>query len=89
MWELQDQLNRFDWKEKFPLDFPLHIRFMFYRSDKRKVDLSNLYEFACDALQSAGVIANDCLIESHDGSRKRYDKGRPRTEIYISRFGES
>jgi hypothetical protein len=30
--------------------------------------------------------ANDNLIESHDGSRKLYDKESPRTEIYIKKY---
>lgn len=72
--------------EPLPLTYPLHIKFLFYRENRRHADLSNLYEFPQDVLQQAGIIANDCLIESHDGSRKLYDKEKPRTEIYISRY---
>ena len=37
----------------------------------RKIpDLSNLYELPQDCLQIAGVIENDSLIASHDGSRR-------------------
>lgn len=64
----------------------IHIKFLFYRKDKRTCDLSNLYEFPQDVLQSAGIIKNDSLIESHDGSRKLYDPVNPRTEIYIYSF---
>lgn len=35
-------------------------------------DLSNLYQYYEDCLQSAGVIADDRLIESHDSSRRVY-----------------
>lgn len=38
--------------------------------NKRLPDLSNLYQIVEDSLQKAGVIANDHLIESHDGSRR-------------------
>jgi Holliday junction resolvase RusA-like endonuclease len=68
------------------IDYPISIKFLFYRNNKRKVDLSNLYEFPQDILEGAGIIANDNLIESHDGSRKLYDKETPRTEIYIKKY---
>lgn len=84
MLEIQEQSS--DIIEPLPITYPLHIKFLFYRADRRKVDLSNLYEFAQDALQAAGIIENDCLIESHDGSRKLYDKKNPRTEIYVSKY---
>jgi Holliday junction resolvase RusA-like endonuclease len=64
------------------------VAFHFYRKTKHRVDLSNLYGAAEDCLQAAGIIANDCLIESHDGSRKLYDPKNPRTEITITYFNE-
>ncbi len=66
----------------------IRVKFLFYRGTRHNVDLSNLYEFAQDVLQSAGIIENDCLIEAHDGSRKYYDPENPRTEIYIYPFEE-
>lgn len=66
----------------------IHVKFLFYRKTRHVVDLSNLYEFPQDVLQSAGIIENDALIESHDGSRKYYDPENPRTEIYIYPFVE-
>ncbi len=83
IYQLQSQKGRM---MKLPYTIPLRIKFMFYRKDKRGVDLSNLYEFAQDVLQSAGIIENDVLIESHDGSRKLYDPENPRTEIFIYPF---
>jgi Holliday junction resolvase RusA-like endonuclease len=68
------------------IDYPISIMFLFYRNNKRKVDLSNLYEFPQDILEGAGIITNDNLIESHDGSRKLHDKESPRTEIYIKKY---
>lgn len=65
---------------------PIHVRFLFYRETQHRVDLSNLYEFAQDVLQHAGIIMDDFLIQSHDGSRKLYDPINPRTEIYITPF---
>ena len=82
----QFQIQKMQFSEEFPIKYRLHVRFMFYRNNHAHVDLSNLYEFPQDCLQEAGIIENDTLIESHDGSRKRYDKKNPRTEIYISLF---
>lgn len=70
---------------KFPIDRPIWCMFHFYFADfytkpKRKSDnprmsmtlgdLSNLYQLPEDALEEAGIIANDALIVSHDLSRK-------------------
>lgn len=37
---------------------------------KRVPDTSNLYQIVEDALEEAGVIENDRLIEDHNGSRR-------------------
>jgi len=37
---------------------------------KNLADISNLYESPQDALQKAGIIENDRLVEGHDGSRR-------------------
>lgn len=65
---------------------PCSVQFKFYCGTQHKRDLSNLYQLYEDCLQSSGVIADDSLIESHDGSRKYYDKENPRVEIYITDF---
>ena len=62
-----------------PIDYPIHVKFTFMFKDyytkhgvmsKKLPDLSNLYELPQDALQRAGIIENDVLIFSHDGSRR-------------------
>lgn len=54
----------------------VHVRMMFFgawKSDGGTTpDLSNLYQSVEDSLQASGVIADDRLIESHDGSRRIY-----------------
>lgn len=40
------------------------------RRNSKIPDLSNLYQLPEDCLQTAGVIENDSLIDSHDGSRR-------------------
>lgn len=48
-------------------------------------DLSNLYEIVQDCLQKSGVIANDSLIDSHDGSR-RIPGDKYKIEIFLMKY---
>lgn len=51
---------------------PVHMKATFYWAGPPNLvpDLSNLYQLPEDALQRAGVLVDDRLIESHDGSRR-------------------
>lgn len=86
LWELKEQST--DISEPLPITYRMHITFIFYCKDRRGRDLSNLLEFPQDCLQQAGIIANDSLIESLDGSRKFVDPLHPRTEIYIEKYDD-
>ena len=57
---------------------------------KRKVDKLNLQAAADDLLVCAKILKDDNsdIIKSHDGTRVRYDKERPRTEIIITDYEE-
>ena len=57
---------------------------------RRKVDLNNLLEATTDMLVHYKVLEDDNskIVVSHDGSRVRYDKNIPRTEIFIDRIEE-
>ena len=69
----------------FPISTPIQASFIFYCIDNRKRDLCNLIQCPADLLQQAGIIANDNLIVSLDGSRIMLpDKNNPRTEITIN-----
>lgn len=82
MWEIVKQRGgSFD-----PISSPVAVRFLFYRKTKRRCDLSNLIELPQDALVKAGILQDDSLVHSYDGSRKLYDPKNPRTEITISPF---
>lgn len=49
--------------------FPQDVFFNKKKERSKKVaDISNLYQIVEDALEEAGVIENDRLIESHNGS---------------------
>ena len=59
-----------------PVECQVAVKMTFYGAWKRGggnvPDLSNLYQFYEDTMESAGVIVNDSQIESHDGSRRVY-----------------
>lgn len=74
-----------------PIKVPMNakILFIFSRQEyftKKMVrsktlgDLSNLYEVVQDALEKAGIIENDRLIYSHDGSQIMFG---PTTKLVI------
>lgn len=66
----------------------LNLRAIFYMPTRRRCDLTNLLEAIDDILVSCGLIEDDnyTVIAGHDGSRVRYDKDNPRTEIEITRL---
>lgn len=66
------------------------VKTVFYMPTRRRVDLSNLIEAIHDILVKYDVLADDnCrIIVSVDGSRVKYDKENPRTEITITEVEE-
>lgn len=48
-------------------------------------DLSNMYEIVQDCLQSAGVIKDDALVESHDLSRRLVGR-EMRLEVFLLKY---
>ena len=67
-----------------PIDTFVQVSFIFHCIDNRKRDLINLIQCPADLLQQAGIILNDYLIISLDGSRiAGVDKLNPRCEITI------
>lgn len=69
-----------------PIDYPVNVKALYYMATRRKVDLNNLHNALHDVLVKYQVVTDDNsrIIASTDGSRVRYDKGNPRTEIYIT-----
>lgn len=68
------------------IDIPLNIKCLYYMPTKGRVDKTNLESAVMDMLVHYGVIKDDnsTIVVSTDGSRVKYDKENPRTEIYIS-----
>ncbi len=66
------------WAGKAPLTGQLWVECHAYQHDARwEPDLLGWQETLWDCLQAAGVIANDKLIESSDGSRKHLRRDGP------------
>lgn len=75
---------------KDPIAEPVNVKCIFYRQTHRRIDLSNLISAISDVLVVAGVLEDDnsTVIVGYDGSRVRYDKDNPRTEIVIETLEE-
>lgn len=71
-----------------PLDDPLWVEFHIYYFGLGIIDLTNLIQGPEDALKAAGIIRDDSLIMSVDGSRKHpvADESQARVEITIRPF---
>ncbi len=71
-----------------PIADPVEVKAIFYMETRRTVDLTNLLEALDDVLVKAGILRDDScqIIVSHDGSRVRYDRNNPRTEVTITRL---
>lgn len=67
---------------------PVAVECQIFRHTKRRIDLINALQSVHDALEKAGILENDFLIKSMDGSRMTL--GVPleeaRAEIFIEIF---
>lgn len=72
------------------IDFAVNVKCLFYMPTKRRCDLTNLLEAIDDVLVKCGLLADDdfTIVAAHDGSRVLYDKDKPRTEVFITKFEE-
>ena len=66
-----------------PLDTPFNWRALFYRVAKRG-DAVGYYQGLADLLDMRGVVENDALIVSWDGSRLLKDAQHPRVEVELT-----
>lgn len=73
-------------KVKEPIGEPCNVQYLFYMKTRRIVDLNGLIQAADDILVEMGILEDDnCrIVQGHDGTRVRYDKENPRTEISIT-----
>jgi Holliday junction resolvase RusA-like endonuclease len=68
------------------IDYPVNVKATYYMATRRKVDIANLHSALHDVLVKHGTLKDDnCrILVSTDGSRVRYDKDNPRTEVVIT-----
>lgn len=85
-WEIHASKESIGLKE--PISYPINIKAVYYMGYRRKVDISNLHSCLHDVLVHNEVILDDScrIVVGTDGSRVRYDKHRPRTEVEITRI---
>ncbi len=62
---------------------PVNVRALIYRA-RRVGDANNYYAAIADVLEAAGVVENDRLCVSWDGSRMLIDRHVPRVEITLT-----
>lgn len=76
--------------KQMDIQCPVNVKCIFYMPTRRRVDLCNLLSAICDILVKYKVIVDDNsnIVVSHDGSRVKYDKKLPRTEITITPIKE-
>lgn len=65
----------------------VNLRALIYRDRAGRADLLNYLAAVSDALEGAGVVADDMLVLGVDGSRLFVDRKRPRVEIEITPLG--
>lgn len=71
------------WSPGCPVTVPVNCAAVFYR-DADRGDAVGYYQGLADLLEARGVVANDRLLVSWDGSRLAVDRARPRVEIVLT-----
>ena len=74
-------------KYKNNITYPVNLKCTFYVPNKRKRDLTNLENAIADILVKYKVLKDDNynILQSWDGSRIIYEKGREETIIEITK----
>lgn len=90
IWERTATLHLLQSKIKtqysLPITDPINLSCKFhFPNHQSEPDLSNLYQGIEDILQDIGIIENDKLVYSHDGSRKIFGSQDFITEIEITK----
>jgi Holliday junction resolvase RusA-like endonuclease len=62
---------------------PVRVTALFYR-DAERGDLCGYMQAVGDALEAAGIVSNDKIIGSWDGSIRLLDRKNPRVELELT-----
>ena len=84
--EVIKQIRMCGYAPKEPIDYPVNITYLFYKSTRRLCDGLNLCAAMDDILTQARVIDDDHrdIVVGHDFTRVHYDKENPRVEVIIT-----
>lgn len=88
-WDRMAQLQIMRWRVEGngprirPIDYPVNVEAIFYR-EALVGDAVGFYQALADTLEKGGIVENDRLIVSWDGSRLLKDKDNPRVEVEIT-----
>lgn len=84
--QFEQECSYYLMKYKKNISTPVNLKCTFFVKDKRKRDIVNLINAIQDILVKYGVIADDNynIVQSVDGSRIIYEKGREETIIEIN-----
>lgn len=74
--------------DTFPIRHEVNCRALFYRH-ALVGDANGFYQALADALEEAGIVEDDSLIVSWDGSRLRKDSTNPRIEVVLEQAESS
>jgi hypothetical protein len=66
-----------------PISEPVNVQAKFYR-ERATGDATGYYQALGDLLERGGILENDVLIESWDGSRRLKDAVCPRIDVVIT-----
>lgn len=72
-----------------PFTVPVQLVACVWVPDLRRRDVGNLRKLVTDALQNAGVVADDCLIHDERWIRAGIDRANPRAELTITPLPEA
>ena len=86
-WDRIAQIQLAQFRASMPVSVlctvPVNVRALFYRQTLTG-DAVGYYQALADTLEKGGIVQNDRLIESWDGSRLLKDADHPRVEIEIT-----
>lgn len=83
--EVVKQIRMNGYAPKELIDYPINIKYVFYKGSRRLCDGLNL-SAAMDDILTGIVIEDDHrdIVIGHDGTRVYYDKENPRVEVTIT-----
>lgn len=86
-WDRMAQLQLAKWRAAMRVnvscEVPVNVKALFYR-EALVGDAVGFYQALADTLEKGGIVENDRLIVSWDGSRLLKDANNPRVEVEIT-----